>query len=58
MRAVRRVWGRLWWYVRELFGETAYDHYVAHQRQHCPTGAVLSRREFERLKTAPHVRCC
>jgi uncharacterized short protein YbdD (DUF466 family) len=58
MSTVRRAVGRLWWYVREVFGETAYDNYVAHRREHCPAGPVLSRREFEQLKTKPNVRCC
>ncbi len=58
MRTVRRLLSRLLWYVRELVGETGYDHYVAHQRQHDPAGLLLTRREFERLKTRPHVRCC
>jgi len=58
LSAVRRAAAAVWWYVREVFGETAYEHYVAHCRAHTPTGPVLSRREFERLKTKPNVRCC
>ncbi|GAA4260497.1 YbdD/YjiX family protein [Dactylosporangium darangshiense] len=49
---------RLWWYLRELAGETGYDHYVAHYRKHRTAGAPLTRREFERLKSGTAVRCC
>lgn len=44
-RAAR--WTR--WYVRELCGENAYDHYLAHAERtgHPP----LTRREFERQRT-------
>jgi uncharacterized short protein YbdD (DUF466 family) len=48
----------LWWYAREVFGETAYDHYVTHCRTRHPAGPVLSRVEFDDLKTRPNVRCC
>ncbi|MEU0556671.1 YbdD/YjiX family protein [Dactylosporangium sp. NPDC006015] len=57
MRA-RHLLSRLWWYLRELVGETSYDHYVAHQQQHCRDGSPLTRREFEHLRTASPVRCC
>jgi len=51
------------WYLRELTGESAYDHYVEHQRRLHPGGPVLSRRDFERQRMAdresrPGVRCC
>ncbi|HYN93479.1 MAG TPA: YbdD/YjiX family protein [Pilimelia sp.] len=49
---------RLWWYVRELSGETAYDNYLAHRRGTHPTAPVLTRREFEDRKTTPAIRCC
>ena len=58
MSPIRRALARAWWYLREVFGETAYDNYVAHRRQQCPTGPVLTRREFDRMKTTPAVRCC
>jgi uncharacterized short protein YbdD (DUF466 family) len=50
--------GRLWWYVREVFGETAYDNYLAHCARAHPGGVVLTRREFEQIKTQPNIRCC
>lgn len=46
------------WYVRELFGETAYEHYLAHRGRIHPGEPVLSRREFEDRRTKPTVRCC
>jgi uncharacterized short protein YbdD (DUF466 family) len=58
MSAVRRAAAGLWWYLRELSGESGYEHYLAHRERHCPAGPVLTRREFERLKTTPTVRCC
>jgi uncharacterized short protein YbdD (DUF466 family) len=48
----------LWWYARELFGETAYEHYVDHCGRVHPGEPVLSRREFEDRRTKPTVRCC
>ncbi|UUU31003.1 YbdD/YjiX family protein [Streptomyces sp. CA-210063] len=39
------------WYVRELTGESAYDRYVEHLRDHDPDAPVPSRREFERMRT-------
>ncbi len=45
----------LWWYLRELFGETAYEHYLQHRD---PAVPVLTRREFERRRADQHVRCC
>ncbi|CAM5596192.1 YbdD/YjiX family protein [Streptomyces californicus] len=47
---VRRVAGRIRWYVRELTGESVYDRYVAHARAHDPEAPVLSRRAFERAR--------
>jgi uncharacterized short protein YbdD (DUF466 family) len=46
------------WYVRELFGETAYERYLDHHGRHHPGEPVLSRREFEDCRTKPAVRCC
>ncbi len=54
----RTVLSGVWWYLRELFGETAYEHYLDHRRRTHPAEPVLSRREFERLRTRPNVRCC
>jgi uncharacterized short protein YbdD (DUF466 family) len=58
----RAVTGTLW-YVREVMGENAYDHYLAHQRRHHPDEPVLSRREFEcrrmdHMEVRPGQRCC
>jgi uncharacterized short protein YbdD (DUF466 family) len=49
---------RIWWYVREVMGENAYDTYVAHHRRTHPATPALTRREFDDLRTKPHVRCC
>jgi uncharacterized short protein YbdD (DUF466 family) len=46
------------WYVRELFGETAYERYLQHCGRVHPGEPVLSRRQFEDLRTRPAVRCC
>jgi len=55
--------GRALWYLRELVGENAYDHYLEHQRRWHPDQPVLPRREFERrrsdeLDDHPRARCC
>ncbi|MBL1065081.1 YbdD/YjiX family protein [Streptomyces sp. 7-21] len=66
MTAVRRRLARLWWYVREFTGETAYERYVERARTQDPHAPVLSRREFERRRVAerygdgaaPRRGCC
>ncbi|MFH8751272.1 CstA-like transporter-associated (seleno)protein [Streptomyces rimosus] len=65
MSGVRRVLGWIRWYVRELTGESAYERYVAHVRQHTPDAPVPGRREFERRRAAERegdprsgFRCC
>ncbi|MEV1045001.1 YbdD/YjiX family protein [Streptomyces sp. NPDC049916] len=62
---VRRIAGRIRWYVRELTGESAYDRYVAHARAHDPDTPVLTRRAFEHRRTDAReadpregFRCC
>ncbi|MEV4335385.1 YbdD/YjiX family protein [Streptomyces sp. NPDC049597] len=50
VNGVRRVVDRVRWYVREVSGESVYDHYVAHARSHDPGAKVMSRREFERSR--------
>jgi uncharacterized short protein YbdD (DUF466 family) len=55
--------GRALWYLREVMGENAYDHYLEHCRRTHPDGPVLSRGEFERrrmdaLDERPAARCC
>ena len=59
----RRVIKAIVWYIREAAGENDYDRYVAHTRRHDPDAPILSRRDFERLKTDeqeanPRTRCC
>jgi uncharacterized short protein YbdD (DUF466 family) len=54
---------RALWYLREVLGENAYDHYLEHQRREHPDDRVLSRREFERcrmdrMEIRPGQRCC
>jgi uncharacterized short protein YbdD (DUF466 family) len=61
--APRRGARWLHWYLREVAGESAYDHYVAHARARHPEAPVLSRREFERRRMddrndRPESRCC
>ncbi|MFD0421873.1 YbdD/YjiX family protein [Streptomyces parvus] len=62
---VRRVAGRIRWYVRELTGEATYDRYVAHAKAHDPEAQVMTRRAFERSRTDAReadpregFRCC
>ncbi len=61
--SARTLAGRLWWYLREVSGETKYDQYVDRQRRDHPGEPVLSRREFERHRSDarghdPGSRCC
>jgi uncharacterized short protein YbdD (DUF466 family) len=51
------------WYLREVMGENAYEHYLEHRRRTHPGEPVLPRAEFERrrmdeLDQHPRVRCC
>ena len=51
------------WYLRELTGESAYDHYVQRHRNHGGGAPLLTRREFERQRARrrddqPGIRCC
>jgi uncharacterized short protein YbdD (DUF466 family) len=51
------------WYLREVSGESAYDHYVDHMRSDHPQQPVMSRREYERRRqdqreNNPRARCC
>jgi uncharacterized short protein YbdD (DUF466 family) len=41
---------RLWWYVREFTGETAYERYTERMRRENPGCEVPTRREFERRR--------
>jgi uncharacterized short protein YbdD (DUF466 family) len=60
---VRDVLKGVKWYVREVSGESAYERYVDHVRSEHPGAAVMSRRDFERLRQDerernPRARCC
>ncbi|HEX5510457.1 MAG TPA: YbdD/YjiX family protein [Actinomycetales bacterium] len=60
---MRRWSGAVMWYLRELFGENAYDKYVAHLARDHPGRQPMSRRQFEwertdRLDRNPGARCC
>jgi uncharacterized short protein YbdD (DUF466 family) len=41
---------RLWWYIREFTGETAYERYTERLRQEDPAAPLPSRRDFERRR--------
>ena len=43
-----RLYRGVWWYLREVSGETAYDRYVEHARRDHPGEPVMSYREFFR----------
>ncbi|PZF84996.1 CstA-like transporter-associated (seleno)protein [Jiangella anatolica] len=63
LEAVGRAAAGVWWYLREVSGETAYDRYVEHCGRHDAAERVLSRREFERRRQddrdrSPQQRCC
>lgn len=52
-----------WQVVRGIAGETAYERYLEHQRQHHPTQTPLSERAFwrqhvDRGDSNPSSRCC
>ncbi|NUK74256.1 CstA-like transporter-associated (seleno)protein [Streptomyces lunaelactis] len=62
---LRRAAGAGRWYVRGLMDESAYGRYVTHARSRDPAVSVLSRREFERMRTdrqesdpSGGFRCC
>jgi uncharacterized short protein YbdD (DUF466 family) len=61
--ALRRAGSGMLWYLRELTGESGYDHYLErHAREH-PDAVPLTRREFEkrrmdRAQERPQNRCC
>lgn len=52
-----------WQIVRGVVGETAYERYLEHHRQHHPGATPLSEREFwrrhvDRGDRNPGSRCC
>lgn len=49
--ALLRVLRSVRWYMRELTDESAYDRYVTHARKEHPDAGLLSRRDFERMRT-------
>ena len=62
--ALRRAVAAVRWYLREVTGEAAYDHYLTRHRQLHGSGVTaLPRREFERERwtrqgQTPGNRCC
>ena len=52
----------VWRFVRGALGDTAYEQYLAHQRERHPGEAPLSRREFFRREIERRwsgvARCC
>jgi uncharacterized short protein YbdD (DUF466 family) len=60
---VGRALKLVWWYLREVSGETAYDRYVEHARSHHTGEPVMTRRDFERRRqdareNQTQARCC
>ena len=60
---VRQMMAGVRWYLREMSGESAYDHYVQHMRRDHPDQPVMSRRDYERRRQDernenPRARCC
>jgi uncharacterized short protein YbdD (DUF466 family) len=60
---VKQAFAGVRWYLREVSGESAYDHYVEHMRRDHPAQPVMSRRDFERRRQdareeSPRARCC
>jgi uncharacterized short protein YbdD (DUF466 family) len=58
--SLRKLIGFVRWYVREMTGAADYDRHLA---RHGTDSRALTRREFERLRTArqesnPGSRCC
>jgi uncharacterized short protein YbdD (DUF466 family) len=63
MVRAREAGARVLWYLREVMGENAYDHYLEHQCRDHPDEQALTRREFERrrmdgMEIRPGQRCC
>jgi uncharacterized short protein YbdD (DUF466 family) len=59
----RQMMAGVRWYLREVSGESAYDHYVEHMRRDHPGQPVMSRRDYERRRQDernenPRARCC
>ena len=62
LRRLRELLAFARWYLRELTGESGYEHYCARRREH-PDLPELTRREYERLRldrrgADPGARCC
>jgi len=58
--SLRKLLGFVRWYFREMTGAADYDRHLA---RHGIDACALTRREFERLRTArqeenPSSRCC
>jgi uncharacterized short protein YbdD (DUF466 family) len=48
--APRRAAARLWWYIREFTGETAYERYAERLCREGRADETPSRKEFERRR--------
>jgi uncharacterized short protein YbdD (DUF466 family) len=52
----------LWYYLRQVTGDDAYERYVAHQQAAHPGEAPLTRRQFfkkrQEEKWSKVTRCC
>lgn len=60
---VKEALSHVTWYLKEVSGESDYDRYVAHRREHHPDEPVLSRRDYECWRmddrdANPRARCC
>ncbi|MGO1316781.1 MAG: YbdD/YjiX family protein [Cellulomonadaceae bacterium] len=58
-----RAWHAVRWYVHELMGDSAYDHYVARHHVDHPDHEPLTAAQWWRAKadaeaSAPQTRCC
>jgi uncharacterized short protein YbdD (DUF466 family) len=63
VESVRRGFGRLAWYLREVSGESAYDRYREHRLKRHPGEPIMSEKEFWRWRMDerdknPGARCC
>ncbi|MGH3765943.1 MAG: YbdD/YjiX family protein [Pseudonocardiaceae bacterium] len=61
--SIGRLLRELYWYLRELSGESYYEHYVARQHELHPGQLMMTLSEFqrwryERAENQPETRCC
>lgn len=60
---VREAVRNVTWYLKEVSGESDYDRWVAHRREHHPGDPVMPRRDYESRRmderdSNPRARCC